>query len=114
MIAAGFSAIIDAAFLKTEQRDIFRQLAAEYGVQFFIVDFQASDEELSRRIRQRQNDASEATIDVLQHQQQSAQPLSVEEQAYVITIDTERGNALDMLLNYVGGNSGTPLTRKYY
>ena len=114
VIEAGFSAIIDAAFLKAEQRDLFRQLAVECGVQFFIVDFQASDEELSRRIRQRQNDASEATTDVLQHQQQSAQPLSAEEQAYVITIDTERGNALDMLLNYVGGNSGTLLTRKNY
>jgi aminoglycoside phosphotransferase family enzyme/predicted kinase len=113
VIAAGFSAIIDAAFLKTEQRDIFRQLAAEYGAQFFIVDFQASDEELSRRIRQRQNDASEATIDVLRHQQQSAQPLSVEEQAYVITIDTERDNALDILLNYVDGNPGALLNRKH-
>ena len=106
VIAAGFSAIIDAAFLKTEQRDLFRKLAAECGVQFFIVDFQASDEELLRRIRQRQNDASEATTDVLQQQQQSAQPLSAEEQAYVITIDTESDNALDRLLNHVDGNSG--------
>ena len=72
VIEAGFSAIIDAAFLKTQQRDLFRQLAAECAVQFLIIDFQASDEELCRRIRQRQNDASEATIDVLQHQQQSA------------------------------------------
>jgi uncharacterized protein len=103
VIEAGFSAIIDAAFLKAEQRDLFRKLAVECGVQFFIVDFQASDEELLRRIRQRQNDASEATIDVLRHQQQSAQSLSVEEQAYVITIDTENDSALDILLNYVDG-----------
>ncbi|MFZ2169511.1 MAG: AAA family ATPase [Methylococcaceae bacterium] len=58
VLEAGFSAIIDAAFLKAWQRDLFRQLATECNVKFFIVDFQASDEELSRRLRQRQHDAS--------------------------------------------------------
>jgi predicted kinase len=103
VIEAGFSAIIDAAFLKTEQRDLFRQLAAECGVQFLIIDFQASDAELSKRIRQRQNDASEATIDVLHNQQQSAQPLSAEEQANVIIIDTESSNAMEILLGKFDG-----------
>jgi len=103
VIDAGFSAIVDAAFLKTEQRDLFQKLAAECGVKFLIVDFQASEEELCRRIRLRQNDTSEATIDVLQHQKQSAQPLSVEEQNYIITINTESGNALNILLEHIGG-----------
>jgi predicted kinase len=103
VLEAGFSAIVDAAFLKAGQRDLFRQLAAECGVQFLIVDFQASNEELSRRIRQRQNDASEATVDVLQHQLQSAQALSAEEQANVITINTQNDNALEMLLDYFDG-----------
>lgn len=101
VIESGFSAIIDGTFLKTGQRELFRKLAAECGVQLLIVDFQASDEELSRRLRQRQNDASEATIDVLRHQQQSEQPLSAEEQAYVITIDTESGNSLSILLDTI-------------
>jgi len=99
VIESGFSAIIDAAFLKARQRDLFRQLADAGGVQFLIVDFQASDEELSRRIRQRQNDVSEATIDVLQHQRQSAEPMSSEEQNFVITINTESDNALEILLD---------------
>ena len=98
VIAAGFSAIIDAAFLETRQREQFLQLAAECGVPFFIVDFQASDAELCRRIKRRQNDASEATLDVLQHQLQSAQPLSAKEQRYVITINTESDKALEMLI----------------
>jgi hypothetical protein len=100
VIEAGFTAIIDAAFLKVWQREMFRQLATECNVKFLIVDFQASDEELSRRLRLRQNDVSEATIDVLQHQQQSAQPLDVEEQADVITINTESDNALEILPDY--------------
>ena len=78
---------------------MFQQLAVEYGVQFFIVDFQASNEELCRRIQQRQNDASEATINVLHQQQQSAQPLLQEERAYLITINTENNNALKTLLD---------------
>jgi uncharacterized protein len=103
VVEAGFSVIIDAAFLKTEQRDLFRQLADECGVQFLIVDFQASDEELCRRVRQRQNDASEATIAVLQHQHQSAQGFSAEEQAHLITINTESDNALEILLDKIDG-----------
>ncbi|MCK9395355.1 MAG: AAA family ATPase [Methylobacter sp.] len=98
VLEAGFPVIIDAAFLKTGQRDLFRQLAADCGAPFHIITFQASDQELCRRISQRQNDASEATVDVLHRQQQSAQPLSKQEQSDVITINTENGNALETLL----------------
>ena len=102
VLQAGFSVIIDATFLKTEQRDLFRKLAAECGVPFAIIDFQASDEVLCDRLRQRQNDASEATIEVLRQQQQSSQELSTEEQADLITINTESDNVLGRLLNAVG------------
>jgi len=107
LLDAGFSAIIDAAFLKSEQRSMFQQLAAESDTPFFIVDFQASDEELCRRLQQRQNDASEATVDVLHQQQLSAHPLSQEEQAYVISINTESDNALKTLLaNFTAKDGG--------
>jgi uncharacterized protein len=103
VIEAGFSAIIDATFLKSGQRELFQKLAAECGIKFLIVDFQASEEELCRRIRLRQNDASEATIDVLKHQKQSAHPLSSVEQNYVITINTESDNALNIFLENIDG-----------
>jgi len=99
VLDAGFPAIIDAAFLKTRQRDPFRQLAADCGVPFHIITFQASDQELCRRIKQRQEDASEATVAVLHHQQQSAQPLSEQEQSSAIPINTESDNAGETLLN---------------
>ncbi|MDD1606306.1 MAG: AAA family ATPase [Methylococcaceae bacterium] len=98
VLEAGFSAIIDATFLKAEQRNLFRQLASEYSVKFFIIDFQASDETLCSRLRQRRDDASEATIDVLYQQQQSAEPLWGEEQNHVITINTESDAVLETLL----------------
>ncbi|WP_411727277.1 AAA family ATPase [Methyloglobulus sp.] len=102
VLEAGFSAIIDAAFLKSEQRNLFRQLASECKVQFFIIDFQASEKTLCRRIRQRENDPSEATVDVLHQQQQTAQPLLGDEQNHVITINTESDNALEKLLANLG------------
>ncbi len=98
VLDAGFPVIIDAAFLKAGQRSLFRQLAADCVVPFHIVSFQASDQELCRRIQQRQNDASEATVAVLHQQLQSAQPLSEQEQSGVITVDTENNNALETLL----------------
>ncbi|HEY8096051.1 MAG TPA: AAA family ATPase [Methylobacter sp.] len=98
VLEAGFPVIIDAAFLKAEQRAPFRRLAADCGVPFHVIAFQASDEELCRRIKQRQNDASEATVAVLHQQLQSTQPLSEQEQSAVITIDTESANALETLL----------------
>lgn len=98
-LEAGFPTIVDATFLKAGQRELFRQLAADCGAPFQIITFQASDRELCRRIKQRQNDASEATVDVLHRQLQSAQPLSEQEQSCVITIDTENSNALETLLD---------------
>jgi aminoglycoside phosphotransferase family enzyme/predicted kinase len=97
----GFSVIVDAAFLKMPQRDIFRQIATELGAPFFILVCKASQNELARRILQRNNDASEATIEVLRQQQQSAEPLSREELAYTVTIDTERSEALDSWLETI-------------
>lgn len=95
IIDAGFSAIVDATFLKAQQRIAFKQLADDCGAAFFIIDFQASEQALYQRVSLRQqqgDDASEATADVLRQQMLSAQPLSVSEQHDVITVDTERDN----------------------
>ena len=102
ILEAGFSAIIDATFLKAEYRNMFRQLAGERGIKFFILDFQASDETLYLRIRQRRDDASEATFDVLRQQQQSAESLGREEQNQVIIVDTESDTALASLFQSLG------------
>ncbi|MGZ5050973.1 MAG: bifunctional aminoglycoside phosphotransferase/ATP-binding protein [Methylobacter sp.] len=99
VLASGFPAIVDATFLKADQREPFRQLADERGVPFHIVTFSASDLELCRRIERRQHDASEATVDVLRNQQQSAEPLSIQEQDVEITIDTELDDASTQLIN---------------
>lgn len=98
VLEAGYSAIVDGAFLKAEQRELFRHLANECKVKFTILDFQAAEETLCERIKQRQNDVSEATVDILFRQRQSAQPLSSAEQAHVITVNTESDNTLETVL----------------
>jgi aminoglycoside phosphotransferase family enzyme/predicted kinase len=98
VLAAGFSVIVDATFLKMEQRTLFRQLAVTNNHPFFIMDVQAPNEALRRRIEQRHHDASEATLEVLHQQQQSAQVLTNAEQNEVISVDTENDNALEILL----------------
>lgn len=98
IIQSGFSVIIDASFLKRAQRNLFQQLAIACNAPFIILDVQASNEELCRRIVNRQHDPSEATIEVLHHQLQSAELLSTEEHPYVIAIDTEAENTLETLI----------------
>jgi hypothetical protein len=101
ILDAGFSVLIDAAFLQSSQRELFAALAAEKQVDFVILDFYAPELELKRRISARQqsgNDASEATLAVLEHQLKTAQAFSAAEQKKVILIDTSAKHALNKLL----------------
>ncbi len=78
-LKSGWSVIVDAAFLKRDERDHFRNLAARLGIPFAILAPTAPTEELARRIAQRKNDASEATVAVLQQQLGWFEPLGADE-----------------------------------
>lgn len=102
VISAGLPVIIDAAFLKAQQRNLFRKLADSKGARFIIIDFQASGEILQKRIlqrRQQNTDPSEATIAVLKRQQQSAQALTDSERSNVISVNTENSDSQKTLLD---------------
>jgi hypothetical protein len=101
ILDAGFSVLIDAAFLQTQQRELFAELASEKQVDFLILDFCAPEQELKQRISQRLqsgSDASEATLAVLEHQLQTAQAFSATELDKVIEIDTCATDSLNKLL----------------
>ncbi|WP_284155398.1 AAA family ATPase [Sulfuricystis multivorans] len=68
LLSAGWSVIVDAAFLRRAERDRFRSLAKRLAVPFELIAPQASPDELARRIAARRNDASEATVEVMQQQ----------------------------------------------
>lgn len=92
VLAAGYSVIVDATFLKREHRDYFRALAATTGTPFLVLECIAKNNELERRILSRtanRSDASEATLEVLHTQQACDEPLAREELQYTLRVDTQ-------------------------
>lgn len=84
ILEAGFTAVVDATFLRKAQREQFRQLAFCLGVPFTILDFQVSEDVLRQRVRQRTaqgKGASEADESVLELQFETAEPLEVGERS---------------------------------
>lgn len=96
LLMAGFPVIVDAAFLKQEERKQFRELAHELEVPFAIASMQASKATLSARIAQRREearDASEADIAVLETLQAAQEPLLPHELVCSVVFDNERGSS---------------------
>jgi len=78
LLDAGFTVIVDAAFVLKQERELFRQLAQGRGVPFVIAAMQASEATLTARVEQRRiaaTDPSEADVDVLRLVQATLQPL---------------------------------------
>jgi uncharacterized protein len=90
ILATGHGVIVDATFLHRSQRDLFCALARDTGVPFVILDFRADESLLRERIRSRSlkgEDASEADLDVLEHQLRTHEPLSSDELESVFVCD---------------------------
>ena len=62
---AGYTAIIDAVSLISEERQAFAEVARQAGVPFTGLWLEAEPEVMSGRIGERRGDASDATADVL-------------------------------------------------
>lgn len=78
VLDAGHHAIVDATFLRQAQLTPFIELAHARGVRCYIIDTRAPESELRQRIAARQHerqDASDAGIEVLEHQLRHYQPL---------------------------------------
>ena len=87
VLNGGRHAILDATYLRFEQRDAARRWAAARRVPFFILDFEADAELLRERVRARAArgaDASEADEAVLAAQMRSAEPLRADELGAVV------------------------------
>lgn len=90
---AGYPTIVDAASLRADERARFRALAEAQRVPFTLLSCVAPVEVLRLRVQQRQQDASEADVAVIDLLQARQDALTAEEQAASITVDTTR--ALD-------------------
>ncbi len=87
MLRAGWSVVVDAAFLRRGERAAFAVLAQRCGAGYGILAPQASVDELRARITARQaggNDASEATLAVLDKQLSWIEPLDAHERQFIL------------------------------
>ena len=90
--AAGYVTIVDGAFLKRWQRQMFRELAGRTAVPVIVLACSAREGVLRARIERRRslgNDASDADLAVLDHQLRTHEPLAPEESDAMIVVDTE-------------------------
>ncbi len=93
LLEMGFTVIIDAAFLKHEEREQFRALAGELQVPCAILSVRARISTLRQRIRQRLQhgkDASEANIAVLDALRLTREPLQADELYSTVDFLNER------------------------
>jgi aminoglycoside phosphotransferase family enzyme/predicted kinase len=109
IIEAGYPVIIDAAFLRRDERERFQQLAQQHQVSFVILDIRAPEHVLRQRISKRRNDVSDATLDVLGQQLASQELLSDDEQNHGITINTEVAVDMELLVEQVLTRAGREL-----
>ena len=99
VIGAGFVAVADATFLKYEQRRPFAELAREVGVPFLILEMRTPVELLKQRVSkrlQRSDDPAEATVEVLEMQLASAEPLTPEESEQSLVVTPELADSEEL------------------
>jgi len=87
VLGAGFSVVIDAAFLRAEQRSPFTALAAARGIDCTILEITAPPATLRERIASRARGASDADIDILERQLASWEPLTTDEARYALPVN---------------------------
>jgi hypothetical protein len=90
VLRSGLPAIVDATFIRQQQRELFSRLAEELHVPLIILDFPLAEEGLRQRIEQRvrgaMKDASEATVEVLDYQLEHEEPLTTIEKQLIIRV----------------------------
>ena len=94
ILQSGFSAIVDAAFLKQQERQQFRSLAEQLNLPFVILNVCCDDALLRQRIRQRHSegsDASEADIGVYEQLKTAKETLSDDEKRYSLEVINNGG-----------------------
>lgn len=97
-LEGGCTAIIDATFLRSAHRRMFRELAMRRGCPFLIVSCCADRATLASRLRTRAQsglDPSEATEAVLDEQLRTREPLNNAELPCTAAIDTSSLTAAD-------------------
>jgi len=104
VLLAGKSVIVDGAFLQAKQRKPFAQLASVLDMPYRIINCHAEQVILEQRISERKmlgNDASEASLKILNNQLENHDPLTDEERAISFTIDSTEAMAIKTVTDHL-------------
>ncbi len=104
VLRAGFPVVLDATYLKREQRDAAAKVAEATGAPFLILDCNAPQAVIASWLAKRQadkNDPSDATLAVIEQQQASRDPLGAEELLLSKRVETNESGTLDALVAHV-------------
>lgn len=104
VLRACYPVTLDATNLKLAQRQQLVEVAQSLGLASLIISMGASEDTLRRRIAKRlataveNKEASEANLEVLEQQLANHDPLTEEELAYTVKVDTDAPNASQRLI----------------
>jgi aminoglycoside phosphotransferase family enzyme/predicted kinase len=101
LLEDGWSVLVDATFLQRRERDRFRKIAEARDCPFAIMHCEADMDVQRQRVADREGDASEANLEVLELQQSRQQPLAEDERAVSIVVDTTGAPRLRALLDFL-------------
>jgi len=93
ILQSGFSVVVDAAFLKRQERQQFQALAEQLDLPFVILNISSEDALIRKRIQQRHTeatDASEADIAVYEKLKFADEALIDEELQYALEVINNR------------------------
>jgi predicted kinase len=109
LLQAGFSVVVDATFLRQQQRELFRRLAKEQACTWFIVDVSAPQSVLVERIKWRSSeglDASDATVEIMERQQETEESFTQEELLHVSPVDSRDPQSIISAINEIMRKTG--------
>ncbi len=104
ILNAGHSVILDAAHLHESDRAMAVAMAKDCGVPCVLLSVTAPTEVLRQRVQARTRiaiDASEADLEVLEHQLKTAEPMTDEEKAMSISCDNTGEIDIDGLVKHI-------------
>ncbi|WP_341522661.1 AAA family ATPase [Pseudomonas sp. G.S.17] len=104
ILRAGFPVVVDATYLKQAQRAAAAKVAEATGVPFLILDCEAPQAVIAGWLAQRQAanvDPSDATLEVIEAQQASREPLTAEEVLHSKHVQTNQSSDLDSLVENI-------------
>jgi predicted kinase len=106
ILCTGHNVILDAAFLRESDRTAALAVAEECSCPSVVIEVTASKKVMRKRIRQRLDeggDASEANLNILEHQLNIAEALSPAERARTNTCDNTDTVDVDSIVKWIRG-----------